>query len=1039
MFVSFDPLVFLVWLFISTFIPGAMLSFSLLKKHDFGFIEKLFIGFALGFVLMPLIPLLLNLVAGVKFSASVAYASIAVFYLLAIALFVKEKAYEGVMPKGGKISFSISKEMAIPAALLVILVATYLIRFGTYSPVYQELDPYYYTYPAQQLLTLGENPMIDWTAWYPEVPLGHRSIATQSYLEATWYVLYTGGTSFNNMTLALVASMYPPLAAVLAVFFIYLLISKVWGRKWGVITAGIASFIPLFIYKLAAGEQEVQPYAFFALAFLYAMYVISARSKNIRVPEAGDLKDPKKFSLGADWVFPVMAGVAYYALAMGSNSQILALTSIILFVIIQSVLLFLRDEKTDELKRFLTMNGIFFVVGPLLGGGILKAVFESGTVSATQPLAFLLPLAFGAALLAIKKALPDRQQSMLALGILAVLGIIIYAATPLGGVIKSLGTAGFGIAEFQIPLDRTIAEQNLAATEFSGQIGFIAQSYSIPPLLDNVQSVFNLVIFIVLAIPSFIANAVMGLTVALANLALGTNVSWNDKDVSLLLMWVFLFLCSMVYCLWKFVKKEDDALFLFFLAVAMPPIIVGLVKAKYTIYAAVLLAVAVGFTFGALESVLGRALRDENERKSYMMALLGIGAFFLLFQFLFQGFAPSLLWGSAQTLYQNNPGALAPKFASICATTKDADVCAAAADPMGYASNGTNYQYSEKLCLLSVFSDPQYLNNPGLAPQWEAQAAYFRCQRLSDYWVDSMEWISRNTPADARVTSWWDYGHWINYFGQRGAVIRNDQHASPSMVGDVAHAYIDGTPGDLKSFMQAHSSQYALFDVELISGGGSLGGKYGALNYLSCARDNLTSVAQSPGESQCEAQHFWETIFISQTPCTISSLSKRTGLTAYEIYAGQNYLYYYPPFCQSPQSANEIAYCQNVVRAVPTYCVGNVTLANGQTTYGTYYLNETYPNGDLRLNKAILQMPFQLQTTSHMGPVTGATLFYTEDKIWIENGEVKSGYEDRKGKFYDSNLYRAMFLEDLPGFKLVYSSPNGGAVKIYQIANSTGQ
>jgi hypothetical protein len=124
---------------------------------------------------------------------------------------------------------------------------------------------------------------------------------------------------------------------------------------------------------------------------------------------------------------------------------------------------------------------------------------------------------------------------------------------------------------------------------------------------------------------------------------------------------------------------------------------------------------------------------------------------------------------------------------------------------------------------------------------------------------------------------------------------------------------------------------------------------------------------------------------------------------------------------------------------VPTYCVGNVTLASGQSTYGTYYLNQTYPNGDLKLNKAILQMPFQLQTTTHMGPVTGATLFYTEDKIWFENGEIKSGYEDRKGKFYDSLIYRAMFLEDVPGFNLVYSSPNGGAVKIYEIANATNQ
>ncbi len=46
---------------------------------------------------------------------------------------------------------------------------------------------------------------------------------------------------------------------------------------------------------------------------------------------------------------------------------------------------------------------------------------------------------------------------------------------------------------------------------------------------------------------------------------------------------------------------------------------------------------------------------------------------------------------------------------------------------------------------------------------------------------------------------------------------------------------------------------------------------------------------------------------------------------------------------------------------------------------------------------------------------------------------VASGYEDRKGKFYDSALYRALFLNDLPGFTQVYSTPTG-AVRIYKIS-----
>ena len=57
---------------------------------------------------------------------------------------------------------------------------------------------------------------------------------------------------------------------------------------------------------------------------------------------------------------------------------------------------------------------------------------------------------------------------------------------------------------------------------------------------------------------------------------------------------------------------------------------------------------------------------------------------------------------------------------------------------------------------------------------------------------------------------------------------------------------------------------------------------------------------------------------------------------------------------------------------------------------------------------------------------------FIREYIESENGEVKDGYEDRKGKFYDSNLYKAFILEDLPGFELVFKS-KGGEVKIYKI------
>jgi asparagine N-glycosylation enzyme membrane subunit Stt3 len=1017
-FVSFELPIFIAWLAVSSLVPGALLSFSLLRKEDLTKLEKLFIGFALGIILLPLIPFVAYLALGIKFSYTIAVASVAILYVIALVAFFLNRTYEDLtLPKDGfKLALPENpmealKKYGIPFALLLLMASSYVIRISTYSPIFQELDPYYYTDMAQQLLTMGENPWDDQTSWYPELQVNHRNIPALSYLEATWYSLYTSGGEYNNMLLAVTASMYPPIAAVLAIFFIYLLVSTAVGREWGFVSAGIAAFVPTFIYKLAAGEQEVQPYAFFALTFFFAMYAISLRK--------GGLK------------FPVLAGIGFAAVALGSGSQILAVIALVIFIIIQAVLLFLRDKDAAGLKELLRMNLIIFVIGPLLGSAILKDVFSLGTPSLTIVAAFIIPLAFTAALYVLKPRLPNRSAATTALVAILLIGLAVYAFTPLGGYIKTIGKSAFEIAKYNTPLDRTIAEQGLAGEDFSGQIGFIAESYVLPTVFDSAGAISNAIIYALLFPFWLVANAVLGLVVQAANLFLDSGVEFTNKSVSFLMFWLFFFWLALALSALRFAKKEDDALFIFFLAVIMPPLLVGLIKAKYTIYAGVLLAIAIGFALGQGTRFLDSYIKDKEIESYVNFVPLAIGLGLILFQFLHMGFAPPLLWGSFQTLYQNDPVALEAKFQNFCSISSDPEVCAAAADPMGYASQGTNYQYSSKLCLLSIFSNYSYINNANAAPAWETQSAYFRCLRLSDYWVDSMEWIKDNTEPGARIISWWDYGHWINFFGQRNAVVRNE-HASHSMIGAVAHGYTDASPEELKEWMTAHDVEYALFDMELVAGGGQLGGKYGALNYLSCAWDNKTNVSYSPGESQCEADHLWESVFISSNPCTISSLTSKTGYTAYKMYVGSTYLSYYPNFCISPQDPNAIAYCRDVVRAVPTYCVGEALMADGQSSVATYYLNETYPNGDLKLSKGLLLMPYQLQTTEHMGPVTGATIFYTHDAMWLENGEAKSGYEDRKGKFYDSAIYQALFLNDLPGFRLVYTTPSG-AVKIYKI------
>ncbi|MFH1222167.1 MAG: hypothetical protein V1492_03720, partial [Candidatus Micrarchaeota archaeon] len=140
---------------------------------------------------------------------------------------------------------------------------------------------------------------------------------------------------------------------------------------------------------------------------------------------------------------------------------------------------------------------------------------------------------------------------------------------------------------------------------------------------------------------------------------------------------------------------------------------------------------------------------------------------------------------------------------------------------------------------------------------------------------------------------------------------------------------------------------------------------------------------------------------------------------------------YYPGECSGNVSDERIRYfCANYVHLVPTYCAGNVELANGQQQVGTYYINETYPNGDLKVNKGFIAYPFLVKGTFTGGDLTGITMIYTKDKVWLENGQIVDGYADRKGDFYDSNLYTSLMLNEVEGFDQVYDN---GAVKIYKL------
>lgn len=285
-------------------------------------------------------------------------------------------------------------------------------------------------------------------------------------------------------------------------------------------------------------------------------------------------------------------------------------------------------------------------------------------------------------------------------------------------------------------------------------------------------------------------------------------------------------------------------------------------------------------------------------------------------------------------------------------------------------------------------------------------SAYLFCSRIPQYWRDPMDWIKNNVAENDRVISWWDYGHWINYWGQKKCITRND-HAHPEMDLEVADKFVSNTPEALKEYMIAHQAKYVLFDQDLIS-------KWGALNFLSCVHNNGTnmsfayseaarnhlSVPYQLGTSKCELMHDFERVYVPEQP-TVDDICQPSD----------------------PQNPYVKAYGSMNV----TYCV-LFTTQNGTRSIA----NVVYADNMSKINRGFMSYGGVQYIGSKL--YDSYTMLYTKD-VWPDG---VSGWSDRKGLMYDSTFYQGFFLGHLDGFEQVFPTDGkGGSVRIYKIIENT--
>ncbi len=319
--------------FLSIIVPGFLIALPLLKKAKMGVPEALGVGFTLGLIFSPFL-LLVESFFGILYSYELFIANSVLLSIFGLWLCFKEK----VFPL--ELNLKLRQNWHWFLIFLFMITAFYLRMQSAFptnaGPYLYEFDPYFYTRATQFIIQEGQIPAFDDLAWYPNLS-SHRAPPLANYLGAQWYSLYNAGNQFDIHSLGFAQSFYPPVVAAALVFFAYLLLAEPYGKRIGVIAAGLVTFAPRMIEKLAAWEQEQTPWGVFGACFFDAAYilVISRRDKRLAI----------------------LAGISLAALTLGSKSDVQAYLLLAAYFAVQGVIDYLKGRLTWD---FIELNAIIF-------------------------------------------------------------------------------------------------------------------------------------------------------------------------------------------------------------------------------------------------------------------------------------------------------------------------------------------------------------------------------------------------------------------------------------------------------------------------------------------------------------------------------------------------------------------------------------------------------------------------------------------------------------------------------------------------------
>lgn len=155
----------------------------------------------------------------------------------------------------------------------------------------------------------------------------------------------------------------------------------------------------------------------------------------------------------------------------------------------------------------------------------------------------------------------------------------------------------------------------------------------------------------------------------------------------------------------------------------------------------------------------------------------------------------------------------------------------------------------------------------------------------TDDWLLALEWLKNNTPQDAVIASWWDYGYWISTLGERKSLADNST-IHTSIIKNIAKMLLS-EPDRAWQMLQEMDADYILIfissqkiqkdpnSIYILSGGGDESKKQW---FMRIAEVPLSKFLQNDGISGTD--HFWQnTLFGKMIPYSpIGYIDSGSGL-----------------------------------------------------------------------------------------------------------------------------------------------------------------